>query len=102
MALENIPLNVKRLKEKLSKIYPDYNFDIPAPLDTECRMKNKCPVNKPTYYDNSGNYFCGVQVEIVTDLNSMKKDKRECGAYLVDLSIRKAEQKRRREQGGML
>lgn len=96
MALEQVPLNVEKLKAKLQKRYPNYNFDVPAMPDTTCRMKGKCPSSKQVYYDNDGNYFCGQQVDVVTDLQSMKKEKRECGAYLVDLSIRKAEEKRKR------
>lgn len=96
MALEEPSINVKKLKAKLQKRYPDYNFDVLDMPDTTCRMKGKCPSSKQVYYDNNGNYFCGQQVEVVTDLRSMRKEKRECGAYLVDLSIKKAEEKKRR------
>lgn len=96
MALEEPLINVQKLKAKLQKRYPDYNFDVPAMPDTTCRMKGKCPSSKQVYFDNDGNYFCGEQVEVITDLRSMKKEKRECGAFLVDLSIRKSEEKRRK------
>jgi hypothetical protein len=96
MALEEPSINVQKLKAKLQKRYPDYNFDVPAMPDTTCRMKGKCPSSKQVYFDNDGNYFCGEQVEVITDLRSMKKEKRECGAFLVDLSIRKSEEKRRK------
>jgi hypothetical protein len=96
MALEEPSINVQKLKAKLQKRYPDYNFDVPAMPDTTCRMKGKCPSSKQVYFDNNGNYFCGEQVEVITDLRSMKKEKRECGAFLVDLSIRKSEEKRRK------
>jgi hypothetical protein len=96
MALEEPSINVHKLKAKLQKRYPDYNFDVPAMPDTTCRMKGKCPSSKQVYFDNDGNYFCGEQVEVITDLRSMKKEKRECGAFLVDLSIRKSEEKSRK------
>jgi len=96
MALEEPSINVQKLKAKLQKRYPDYNFDVPAMPDTTCRMKGKCPSSKQVYFDNDGNYFCGEQVEVITDLRSMKKEKRECGAFLVDLSIRKSKEKRRK------
>jgi hypothetical protein len=96
MALEEPSINVQKLKAKLQKRYPDYNFDVPAMPDTTCRMKGKCPSSKQVYFDNDGNYFCGEQVEVITDLRSMKKEKRECGAFLVDLSIRKSEEKSRK------
>ncbi len=95
MALEQPNLQIDKLKKKLQKRYPNHNFDIPSMPSTECRMKGKCPANKVTYYDNDGNYYCGQQVEIISDLRSMKKEKRECGAYLVDLSVKKAEQHRK-------
>lgn len=95
MALEKTSLQVDKLKKKLQKRYPNHNFDIPSMPSTECKMKGKCPATKPTFYDNDGNYYCGVYVDYVSDIRSMKKEKRECGAYLVDLSIRKAEQHRK-------
>ena len=94
MALENPSLSVDKLKAKLKKKYPNHNFDIKAELDSTCKMGGRCPGNRAIYYDNDGNYFCGAQVKLM-DPNSMEKSTRECGAFLVDLTIKRAEQKRR-------
>jgi len=90
-----IHISVDKLKAKLQKKYPNHNFDVSSMPDTTCRMRGKCPASKPMFYDNDGNYFCAVYVDVVKDLNSMKKERTECGAYLVDVSIRMAERKRK-------
>ena len=101
MALEQPKFPLEKLKAKLKKKYPNHNFDVPSMPDTKCQANGRCPGNRAIYYDNSGNYFCGAIIKMI-DERTMEKSDKECGAYLVDLSIKKAEQKRRREQGGML
>lgn len=101
MALEQPKFPLEKLKAKLKKKYPNHNFDVPSMPDTKCAVNGRCPGNRAIYYDNSGNYFCGAIIKMI-DERTMEKSDKECGAYLVDLSIKKAEQKRRREQGGML
>jgi hypothetical protein len=94
MALEQPKFPLEKLKAKLKKKYPNHNFDVPSMPDTKCKVNGRCPGNRAIYYDNSGNYFCGAIIKMM-DERTMEKSDKECGAYLVDLSIRKAEEKRK-------
>jgi hypothetical protein len=94
MALEQPKFPLEKLKAKLKKKYPNHNFDVPSMPDTKCKVNGRCPGNRAIYYDNSGNYFCGA-ISKMMDERTMEKSDKECGAYLVDLSIRKAEEKRK-------
>ena len=95
MALEQPSFPLDKLKAKLKKKYPNHNFDVPYMPDTKCKVNGRCPGNRAIYYDNSGNYFCGAIIKMI-DERTMEKSDKECGAYLVDLSMQKAEQKRMR------
>jgi|TARA_R100000005_G_C4962787_1_gene178807 hypothetical protein len=54
--------NVKRLKDKLKKRYPNHNFDVPAEPDTQCKAPYLCnKSDKITYTDTEGNLYCGLR-----------------------------------------
>jgi hypothetical protein len=93
MALEQPSFPLDKLKAKLKKKYPNHNFDVASMPDTKCKVNGRCPGNRAIYYDNSGNYFCGAIIKMM-DERTMEKSDKECGAYLVELSMQKAEQKR--------
>jgi len=35
-------INIEKLKARLQKRFPDYNFDVPAPPDTKCKAPFYC------------------------------------------------------------
>ena len=49
-------ISVKRLKDKLKKRFPNYNFDIPDEPDTRCKV-------------NGGNVYCGFRFKQVDEDN---------------------------------
>ena len=95
MGLENPSISIGKLKDKLKKKYPNHNFDIASLPDTKCRFPHRCRQGQPVYYDKDGNYFCAVMDKVVTDLGSMKNELQGCNAYLVELTQKKQEEKRR-------
>ena len=62
-------ISVKRLKDKLKKRFPNYNFDIPAEPDTRCKVNGLCPKGKLKYLDNEGNVYCGFRFKQVDEDN---------------------------------
>ena len=87
--------NLDRLIKKIKDRYPNHNFDIPSMPSTKCKFTHRCNKEQPVYYDNDGNYYCAVMDKVVTNTGSMKTELQGCNAYLVELTHRKDEEKRR-------
>jgi hypothetical protein len=85
MALEQAGnyINIKRLKERMKKRFPDYNFDVKPDFDRECKSKYDCQgMSNVTYYDQEGNYFCGKRYKQAHEDNPYKWEYKECHALL--------------------
>jgi len=92
MALEEIgsSLNVERLKERLKKRFPDHNFDIPPEPDRTCKARAFCnSKDKPTYYDQEGNIYCGLRYKQADANDPYKWDWRECHALIKEADKQK-------------
>tara|TARA_R100000700_G_C3133557_1_gene117806 strand:- start:282 stop:581 length:300 start_codon:yes stop_codon:yes gene_type:complete len=75
--------SVKKLKEKLEKRYPNYNFDIPPEPDRKCKAPILCNnKDKVTYTDSEGNLYCGQRYKLVDERNQYKWEWRTCHALL--------------------
>ena len=77
MALEDqgISINVEKLKAKLKKRYPEYNFDIPAPPDTTCKARAFCSADRQYFIQiHEGNTFCGQRYKQTDKDNPYKWD----------------------------
>ena len=61
MDLENIGSGgLDKLVAKIKQRYPDYNFDVPPPPDTECKQKVGCAgLNNIMSGDKEGNIYSG-------------------------------------------
>lgn len=86
---------LEKLIVKIKSRYPNHNFDIPSMPSTKCRFKHRCSKSQPVYYDADGNYFCAVMDKVVTNTGSMKSELQGCNAYLVDLTHKREDEKRR-------
>ena len=84
MAIEDsISIDVDKLKAKLQKRYPNYNFDIPPPPDTRCKKEYECKkLGNITYADKEGNIYCGRRYKQTEEENPYKWEYRECHALL--------------------
>ncbi|MBP02596.1 MAG: hypothetical protein CMM25_07285 [Rhodospirillaceae bacterium] len=84
MALEdnNISINLDKLKDKLKKRYPDYNFDIQPEPDTRHKSPFICKDNDIFYTDAEGNRYCGARYKHVEDDNIYKWEYRVCHALV--------------------
>ena len=88
MALEKAgnSFNVDKLVKKLEKLYPEYDFSKPPPLDRKCKVVesgkicNKKAV-RPIYTDADGNERCGFMYKQVGD-TPYAFVKRECHAVI--------------------
>jgi len=79
-----------KLVAKIKQRYPDYNFDVPPPPDTECKQKVGCAgLNNITYSDKEGNIYCGRRYKQTKKENIYQWEYKECHAQL-----------KRAEQGG--
>ena len=58
---EGISINVEKLKAKLQKKFPNYNFDIPPEPDTKHKSPHDCLNNTVFYTDVEGNKYCGAR-----------------------------------------
>ena len=84
MAIEDsISIDVDKLKAKLQKRYPNYNFDIPPPPDTRCKKEYECKkLGNITYADKEGNIYCGKRYKQTKEGNYHQWEYRECHALL--------------------
>jgi hypothetical protein len=75
--------NVKKLKEKLQKRYPNYNFDVPPLPDRECKAPILCKnKDKVRYTDSEGNLYCGQRYKLTNETNPYEWEWRTCHALL--------------------
>jgi len=73
---------VDKLKAQLQKKYPNYNFDLPAPLDREHKAPYLCKDNKIFYEDMDGNVFCGNRYKKQDNSNPYKWEYTVCHALV--------------------
>jgi len=75
--------NVKKLKDKLQKRYPNYNFDVPPLPDRECKAPILCKnKDKVRYTDSQGNLYCGQRYKLINETNPYEWEWRTCHALL--------------------
>ena len=66
-------INIGKLKAKLKKRYPNYNFDIAPEPDRKCKVPVYChSKDKIKYSDVEGNIFCGQRYK-KTDEKNLKQ-----------------------------
>jgi len=89
MALEPIgdSFNVAKLKARLQKRYPNYNFDVPAPPDTTCKAPALCANNTIYYTDMEGNKYCGLSFVQVADEGFGKASRKTCHAMIQKVDL---------------
>ena len=89
MALEQAgeSINIKKLKARLQKKFPDYNFDVPAPPDTKCKAPFYCEQNEIKYIDTEGNLFCGLKYKLTDEKNPFTWEWKVCHALLEPVDI---------------
>jgi len=89
MALEPIgeSFNVAKLRARLQKRFPDYNFDVPAPPDTTCKAPALCKNNTIYYTDSNGERYCGLSFIQVADENISKTTRRTCNALIQKVNL---------------
>ncbi len=78
---EGISIDVEKLKAKLQKRYPNYNFDVPAEPDTKHKSPS-CLNNKQFYTDIEGNTYCGTRYKEVEKDNYHKWTYKVCHALV--------------------
>lgn len=75
--------NIDKLKQRLKKRYPEYNFDIKPEPDTKCKAKAFCDSrDKVKYSDAKGNIYCGQRYKQADSKDPYKWEWRECHALL--------------------
>ncbi len=95
MALEQAGglFDVNKLKARLKERYPEYNFDVPAPLDTKCKSPFYCKDNEIRYTDTEGNLFCGLKYKETDDKDPYKWEWKVCHALIKPVDIQTKHQK---------
>lgn len=89
MALEQAgqSLNIKKLKEKLQKRFPQHNFDVAPKPDTRCKAPYFCKDNTIKYTDVEGNTFCGLRYKETDDKDPYRWEYKVCHALIKPVDI---------------
>ena len=84
MALEKAgsSFNVNKLVKKLEKLYPEYDFSKPTPLDREHKAPYLCKENKIFYTDMDGNLCCATRFKKQDGVQSHKWEWATCHAVI--------------------
>lgn len=80
-------INIEKLKARLQKRFPDYNFDVPAPPDTKCKAPFYCEQNEIKYSDMEGNLYCGYRYKLTDEKNPFTWEWKVCHALLEPVDI---------------
>jgi hypothetical protein len=75
-----ILFDLDKLKLRLQKRFPDYNFDVPAPPDTKCKAPFYCSKNEIKYTDMEGNLYCGYRYKLTDEKNPFTWEWKVCHA----------------------
>jgi hypothetical protein len=80
-------INIEKLKARLQKRFPDYNFDIPPEPDTKCKAPFYCKQNDIKYTDMEGNLYCGYRYKLTDEKNPFAWEYKVCHALLEPIDV---------------